>query len=340
MNVQDIEILLGLTEILESHTVYNSTDWKIYSGLCSIINDKEWKESEHPRDEKGRFARSNGGGGSTSEHQPSPEYTEILESIRESNKANITPEDVIKSAVKNLGLDAEKVQQKIDYAEEYAKTWSEDTQTRYKKNGVYTEERQKLHDEILTDIFKNAESARPPKGQEPTVIFLGGRGGSGKSKFNGLVYDESKYIVLDADKIKDKLKPEYQGFNASEVHEESSEILSKAIEIAQDNKFNVVIDATMKSLGSTERKIQSFANKDYNIEMYYMHLPRIKAAERAISRFTGEEGGRYVPLVELLKMKDNEDNFDQLKYYASKWAFYNNDVPRKEDQPILIDKNY
>lgn len=83
-----------------------------------------------------------------------------------------------------------------------------------------------------------------------------------------------------------------------------------------------------------------FNNADYNIEMYYMHLPRVKAAERAIKRFTEDDKGRYVPLTELLKMKDNEENFDKLKHYASKWAFYNNDVPSEADLPILIDKNY
>ena len=39
-------------------------------------------------------------------------------------------------------------------------------------------------------------------------------------------------------------------------------------------------------------------------------------------------------------IKKNEENFDKLKHYASKWAFYNNDVPSKDDDPILIDKNY
>ena len=168
--------------------------------------------------------------------------------------------------------------------------------------------------------------------------MLGGRGGSGKSKFNGLVYDKSKYIVLDADAIKELL-PEYKGYNAFEVHEESSDILKRALQKAQKAGLNVVLDGTMKSFNSTEKHLKSFDDAGYNIEMYYMHLPREKAAERALGRFMGDNG-RYVPLEVLLSMKDNEDNFDKLKKYASKWAFYNNDVPRKEDKPILIDKNY
>ena len=189
--------------------------------------------------------------------------------------------------------------------------------------------------------------AKPKNGEKPTFMVLGGRGGSGKSKFgmpdkdnpgNIGLYDKTKYIVLDADAIKEML-PEYQGKNAFEVHEESSDILNKALKIARKRGLNVVLDGTMKTLSSTEKKIKAFNNAGYNIEMYYMHLPREKAAERAIGRFMGERG-RFVPLNVLLNMKDNEENFDKLKHYASKWAFYNNDVPNKENKPILIDKNY
>ena len=133
--------------------------------------------------------------------------------------------------------------------------------------------------------------------------------------------------------------PEYKGYNAFEVHEESSDILNKALKIARKRGLNVVLDGTMKTLSSTEKKIKAFNNSGYNIEMYYMHLPREKAAERAIGRFMGERG-RFVPLNVLLNMKNNEENFDKLKKYASKWAFYNNDVPSKENKPILIDKNF
>lgn len=348
MNVQDIEILLGLTEILESHTVYNSTDWKIYNGLCSIINDKEWKESDHPRDEKGRFARSNGGGGSTSEHQPSPEYTEILNRVIESNNREINQNDVIANAVKAYGINELELRRQIKNVTDYVdniRNNNLDTKSLNSVNGVYTEERQQKHLDTIAKIFENKENARPKNGEKPTVIFLGGRGGSGKSKFNGLVYDESKYIVLDADKIKDEIE-EYKNFNAAEVHEESSDILNAAIGKAIDEGLNVVLDATMKSLKSTEDKIKLFADSDkgYNIEMYYMHLPREKAAERAIGRFAGKDKqfkGRYVPLDIILNdMKHNEENFDILKKYATRWAFYNNDVPSEKDKPILIDKNY
>lgn len=271
-------------------------------------------------------------------HKSSKEYTEILSKVKESNKQNIAAENIIKNAVKNLDLDSEKLRSKIEEAEAYNNGILQTNKKYSNGNGIYKRERAEYHKEIIKEIFKNSKNAKPEKGEKPTFIVLGGRGGSGKSKFNGLVYDKSKYIVLDADAIKELL-PEYKGYNAFEVHEESSDILKRALQKAQKAGLNVVLDGTMKSFNSTEKHLKSFDDAGYNIEMYYMHLPREKAAERALGRFMGDNG-RYVPLEVLLSMKDNEDNFDKLKKYASKWAFYNNDVPRKEDKPILIDKNY
>lgn len=271
-------------------------------------------------------------------HKPSKEYKEILAKVREGNNKNILPENIISSAIKNLNIDANKLKDKISEAEAYNDGILQTNKRYSNDNGVYKRERAEYHKEIIKELFKNAKNARPKEGEKPTFMILGGRGGSGKSKFDGLVYDKSKYIVLDADAIKEFL-PEYKGYNAFEVHEESSDILKQALKKAQKEGLNVVLDGTMKTLNSTELKINDFAEKGYNIEMYYMHLPREKAAERALGRFMGNNG-RYVPLEVLLDMKNNEENFDKLKKYASKWAFYNNDVPRKEDKPILIDKNY
>lgn len=241
-----------------------------------------------------------------------------------------------------MNYSAEEIRQKIAEADLYnegVKDKGLETYLKYSDgNGVYKRERTEKHKEIIKELFKNADSARPKNGEKPKFLVLGGRGGSGKSKFDGLVYDRSKYIVLDADAIKEML-PEYRGYNAFEVHEESSDILKQALKKAQKKGLNVVLDGTMKTFSSTEKKIKDFADKGYDIEMYYMHLPREKSAERAIGRFMGDNG-RYVPLNVLLDMKHNEENFDALKKYASKWAFYNNDVPRKEDKPILVDKNY
>lgn len=278
-------------------------------------------------------------------NKASKNYNKILEGLKESNKINIKPDDIIKTfAQNNKSFPAETIKKKIDEAIEYnyyiEKNHQQTFQYHSDGKGHYDKERKALHKKILNDLFINEKQAKPKNGQAPTFMVLGGRGGSGKSKFNGMVYDSKNYIVLDADAIKEKL-PEYKGYNAFEVHEESSDILKKALKIARTRGLNVVLDGTMKGYNSTEKKLQQFKKDGYNIEMYYMHLPREKAAERAIGRFAGDKkdfSGRFVPLNILLNMKENEENFNQLKKYASKWAFYNNDVERGQD-PILVNKS-
>lgn len=321
--------------------------WITIKGNHILLKEGESIEDAFKRTTGVSLQKSNNPKDNTDFSGGNHKYKEALEKVKRDNKKNITPQQVIDSAIKSLqesGKDytPEEIKKKIEEADAYNLNIVRNNWETYKYHsdgkGHYKENRQKLHKKILNDLFLHANMAKPKAGEKPTFMVLGGRGGSGKSKFNGLVYDKDKYIVLDADAIKEML-PEYKGYNAFEVHEESSDILKKALKIAQKRGLNVVLDGTMKSLGNTEKKIKSFNDAGYNIEMYYMHLPCEKAAERAIGRFMGDNG-RYVPLEILLDMKNNEENFDKLKHYASKWAFYNNDVPSKENKPILIDKNY
>lgn len=204
-----------------------------------------------------------------------------------------------------------------------------------KNTAQYTPEREKLHIEIIEKIIEeNLEKYIPKEGEKPTFILLGGRGGSGKSKFKGLVYDDH-FVVLDADKIKEML-PEYEGWNAAEVHEESSDILEQAMLICQRNGLNVVVDATMDTGMSAVRRLQLYKEKGYKTEAHYMFLPPQKSAQRAIARFLKKgDKGRYVPIDALLAMKNNERNFDIIKDNVDSWSFYTGDV-RYGEQPLLL----
>lgn len=266
-------------------------------------------------------------------------YKQILTNANKDKDIDILANDVIKSLA--LGNKEEKLRKKIMTAEYYNKNIQEthnQTKERYSdNNGKYCKNRLEIHKSILDSIFANSDAAKPTEEQQPTFIMLGGRGGSGKTKFsqngNTKVYEKQNYIVLNSDEIKKKL-PEYKGFNAFEVHEESWDILNKGLNLAIKKGLNVVLDGTMSNFSSNEKILKQFSDAGYNIEMYFMYLGRDKAAKRALNRF--DYNNRYVPLNILLNMKDNEQNFDELKKYASKWAFYNNDVELDKD-PILVD---
>ena len=206
-------------------------------------------------------------------------------------------------------------------------------------DGSWTPERQALHKSIIDEFFtqEKVDAARPTDGEAPTFTVLGGRGGSGKSWFEGHVYDPDRAVVLDPDKIKAKL-PEFEGWNAAQVHEESSEIADEITRIAQENGLNLVHDATMKSPGKAKALVQGFKDRGYRVEAHYMHLPRQEAAKRAVGRFLNPKSGRYVPPSIVLGNTENEKSFEGVKGLVDAWSFRDNNVP-ENTPPILISES-
>lgn len=205
----------------------------------------------------------------------------------------------------------------------------------HKTAGDYADARAQLHRAIIGEFLspEKLKAALPAPGEKPTVTMLGGRGGSGKGWFAGNVYDDGKAIVIDADEIKKRL-PEYEGWNAHQVHEESGDIVEAIIHGAKLAGANVVIDATMKSAKGALQKADEFEAAGYDLHAHYMHLPRQEAAKRAVERFLGSTQ-RYVPVDVVLSNTDNEKVFDQIRERAKVWSFRDNNVPKGAD-PVLI----
>jgi predicted kinase len=253
----------------------------------------------------------------------------------------------------SFGTAGAEIAEKIKETEEILKgrpqTWQKYRISGEGESARYTEDREKLHGRIMQDLLSpdKLRSALPPVGEKPTFMILGGRGGSGKSWFKNNVYDPAKFIILDADEIKAML-PEFDGWNAQDVHEESSDILEQMLTTCVRNGLNVVFDGTMKTASSALAKVFRMKAAGYRTEAHYMHLPRQEAAKRAIGRFKngGKEGpngeppepfaGRYVPVDIILKNTTNEDSFDQLKGLVDKWSFRDNNVEKRGDLPIII----
>ncbi|MDP3327181.1 zeta toxin family protein [Parvibaculum sp.] len=246
------------------------------------------------------------------------------------DKADVTPEEIL------AHFPADTTQKIMDAQQRL--TAIEQTISMFKKDGNYTAARSKIHDKIVEHFLSpaNIESARPVDGERPKFVILGGRGGSGKSSLKGKVYDPSKAIVLDADEIKAML-PEYEGWNAAQVHEESGDLFEAMTEFALMQGLNLVHDATMKTSGKAVALVKEFKGAGYTVEAHYMHLPRQEAAKRAVSRFLGATG-RYVPVEVVLGNTGNEEAFDEVRKHVDAWSFHDNNVP-KGQPPVLISES-
>lgn len=198
------------------------------------------------------------------------------------------------------------------------------------ENGQYTPEREAIHREIVKK-FLNQESVEkytPKNGEKPTLTILGGRGGSGKSWFtkpNGII-DTNKSLLLDSDAVKEAL-PEYKGWNAALLHEESSHIVGLIDKGAAKLGMNVILDGTLKSNDSIMNRVSTYQGAhDYDLVGRYMYASPETAATRAFSRFAkdGKFNGRFVPPEVILSNTKNEQNFDALSPKFKEWSIYDN----------------
>ena len=170
--------------------------------------------------------------------------------------------------------------------------------------------------------------------------MFGGRGGSGKSWFTDkeraakegreVMFNSDKFLILDADEIK-KALPEFKGWNAGEVHEESSYLMKEIKKRAMANGLNIIIDGTMnfnpKKPDKVRNEMLEARSKGYILEAHYMFTPIQKSCINAMNRFktnNNDYSGRLVPTDILLGMQDNEKSFDSVKDIVDDWTFRDN----------------
>lgn len=275
-------------------------------------------------------------------HKGDPDHFNAAEFAKQHDDPDATPESIVAAHGPDAAGRIEQARQRLKDVQQ--------TIDAHKSDDSWSEERAALHRKLMFDGIEvngkkvpgmlapeKVKAATPAPGEQPTFIALGGRGGSGKSSLNGRVYDDSRAIVIDPDHIKSML-PEYQGWNAHQVHEESSEVADRVIAMARMLGLNIVLDATMKSTEPVNRLVDDFNAHGYRTEAHYMHLPRQEATKRAIGRFmNGGEKGRFVPPEVVMGNTKNEANFDSIKGKVHAWSFHDNQGG-KDEGPKLIAK--
>jgi predicted ABC-type ATPase len=194
-------------------------------------------------------------------------------------------------------------------------------------DGKWTPARQALHERILKNLFTPdiIAAATPAPGEKPVAHLLGGSGGSGKSWFSGPkgTVDRSKAIYLNGDDLKEQL-PEYQGWNAALLHEEASELAKRAEALARSHGLNVIVDGTMSSHASLDKRIASFREAGFRVEGHFMRVEPGTAAKRALERFVrGGERGRFVP-PELILQSHNLKSFEASRHGLDASEIYDN----------------
>lgn len=172
-----------------------------------------------------------------------------------------------------------------------------------KKTNIWNPERQKQHNKIVAKYDEAAKQAIS-KGK-PEVLFLSGLPASGKTFLTKKMYkpvdgsnilkekDGKKYIVLNADDIKEQFKNEYDNGNgATLLHNESSYLNSELVKKYSDANINIIIDGTLAKTDKAREQLNGFKDKGYGSSLIYVDVPVNQAIINSMNR-TREEG-RYV----------------------------------------------
>jgi hypothetical protein len=170
---------------------------------------------------------------------------------------------------------------------------------------AYTQKlRSQLHEQIREELLK--PDAKMARGTKPIATIVIGPPAAGKTS-TAVPYVMKKFGVhyssINPDDVKIKL-PEYEGWNADALHEESSDVAEKNIEThAVNRRHNIILDIVGRTREKVERSIGEFHDLGYSVYVVLADIPSWKAANRAWNRFQKNplwrdrtlDPGRFVP---------------------------------------------
>lgn len=178
------------------------------------------------------------------------------------------------------------------------------------KTGKISAERVKLYNRIINKYLNEVE---PPADGKPTLDYMGGGGGSGKSYTiaQGVVQvpGKGKAVQINSDDIKLEI-PEFRKRAASDdpdismgaanyVHEESSKITSMLTSAAMARGLNIVIDGVASNPEKLSKEIQTAKENGYSaVRAHYVATPTEVALASSRARYSdnpNKEERRYVP---------------------------------------------
>jgi predicted kinase len=227
-------------------------------------------------------------------------------------------------------------------------------------NEFWSDEREKLHDEIVQQMYENSSNVPC----ERCAVLAGGLAGAGKTTVlkDHAGLDLSQYLVLNPDRVKEELArrgliPSVDGLSPMEAsdlaHEESSHITRRLATRALAEGRNVIWDVTMSRVESTEERIQELRTAGYKrIDGVFIDIPIEVSSRRAEARHREDQeafrsgdgfGGRYITPSLILNQADevwgsrNRGNFELVKEHFSSWHRYDNSIDGSD--PVLVEEH-
>ena len=229
----------------------------------------------------------------------------------------------------------------------YITQWSN---LRHAGHATAQKHRARLHVKIWTKIL--AVDAKAADGESPIAVIIFGPPSSGKTTI-AVPFAKKRFRVqfvsINPDDVKEML-PEYEGWNADALHEESSDVAERDVaRRAIYRRQNVIYDIVGKSPEKVKAEIRNLDDLGYHVFVMLMDLPSWKAAVRAWDRFQenpfrrthSRKASRFVPpgYVHREVGSNPRKTFDKIKnhHLVRGYCRLNADVP-KNFKPIIVER--
>ena len=224
----------------------------------------------------------------------------ILAALKRDYPKQDKPKDskTSKAEIKGMPPVDEKGKRRIDKAaldalEEHLERLPQ-TKSLHSKDGDYTQQRQTLHEQIITKEVTDNECIRR---DAPIAILTGGLPGSGKSTFirkNKDWMTNPAIFKIDADDLRAKL-PEYKGWNATQTHEETRDLVKNLLNKVGKTgcSYDVIYDGTMNKSKKYKPLVETLKKEGYRVFIMFLKVDKKTSMTRAMNRY--QKSGRYVP---------------------------------------------
>ena len=213
---------------------------------------------------------------------------------------------------------------------------------------INSAEREQLRNKILQDRLNSGSfthldkkgnevyNGSVEKGKRLDIVI--GLPAAGKS--TSIVLPLSQYyksVVVDSDIIKQELPEFNEGWGASLVHEESSDINAELFDRFTQTGANIVLPIVGAKTSSVENYINLAKAQGYEVNLHLNELNSSKAMGRMLRRYFSD--GRFIPPSVSYKYGDKPTAiYEEFKNRSdlNGYSHWNNDVP-KGQRPTLTD---
>ncbi len=156
------------------------------------------------------------------------------------------------------------------------------------------EARRQLHVTICTAMLR--PEAKPGPRRRPIAAIVLGPPGAGKTTLGVPLIQERcglNFVNINPDDIKQQL-PEYEGWNAAALHEESAYVAESILRHkAVAGRFNVLYDIVGRTSEKVQMAMDDYRDFGYDVLLLLVDLPAWQAAGRVWERFQQNPFGRH-----------------------------------------------